>query len=80
MWCQEDLCQDLWEPYKPLSLLSCQCLEMNLPKQWKHVGIWTNVYSLYMLYKTQEGKKTPLRVKDEVHFIVYTATLLPKLG
>lgn len=53
---------------------------MNLPKQWKHVGIWTNVYSLYMLYKTQEGKKTPLRVKDEVHFIVYTATLLPKLG
>lgn len=53
---------------------------MNLPKQWKHVGIWTYVYSLYMLYKTQEGKKTPLRVKDEVHFIVYTATLLPKFG
>lgn len=36
------------------------------------------MYSLYMLYKTQEGRKNPLRVKDEVHFIVYTATLLPK--
>lgn len=31
-----------------------------------------------ILYKTQEGKKNPLIVKDEVHFIVYSATLLPK--